>query len=657
MTSLRLVLAFCLAVLPVSELAAEGGVFSPRIAYSDKSMKFLSVFAEKYTQNEGLRGLFIDKRGDAKTPFFISKNLIIKHTVTYAGSKDIFLVPYHYCKTGCVLEGQIVYSDGSILDTPVQIAINTYGFGKVVAAADDAASRFLVVWLDYRSRSNPQIFGRYINYDGTVTEPEVVLMKTATTLSDFGLVRDSANNRFLFVYSSSDVNGFGVFAQIINDNLTPDRTVKAAVSNDYSCNVSPAYSAKDRLLFVAYSDYLAGVSAYNIKAFTLDENLKVFYTVDITSDSLHNRYPDTAYNPFMNSFVVTYMTKPPQGTISNVALSSVNVADGKIVDKYLMDKTGKLTIMNPSVAVNTLCPNGVVLCENYDALTLENSLGKYFFGDLCRFALSVTKKGDGSGKVLSEPAGIDCGSVCSAEYTDGDSIKLTAIPDESSLFASFSGTQCIDEPVCSVVVDSEKKVEAEFILKTFMIKTTAGPGGKVLPENPFVKYGAGQKVDIIPDNGYVIEDVLVDNISAGAVSSYSFTNVTSDHTLSATFRQEKIFYKISASASEGGSISPSGDIQVGAGESITFQITPSNGYYLSYAEVDGENIGKVNTYTFTNIDRDHTIYARFEPHLDEWDIDGGTKDVTDDSTGPDSGSLVTEVKNGKDSGCGCSLLE
>jgi hypothetical protein len=50
-----------------------------------------------------------------------------------------------------------------------------------------------------------------------------------------------------------------------------------------------------------------------------------------------------------------------------------------------------------------------------------------------------------------------------------------------------------------------------------------------------VAQGANQVFTITPGSGYTIADVLIDGSSAGAVSSYTFTNVSSSHTISASF--------------------------------------------------------------------------------------------------------------------------
>lgn len=70
-------------------------------------------------------------------------------------------------------------------------------------------------------------------------------------------------------------------------------------------------------------------------------------------------------------------------------------------------------------------------------------------------------------------------------------------------------------------------------------------------------------------------------------------------------------YTISASAGTGGSISPSGSVSVVAGGNQTFTITASSGYQVSSVTVDGANVGAVSTYTFSNVQTNHTISAVF----------------------------------------------
>ena len=72
-----------------------------------------------------------------------------------------------------------------------------------------------------------------------------------------------------------------------------------------------------------------------------------------------------------------------------------------------------------------------------------------------------------------------------------------------------------------------------------------------------------------------------------------------------------VTYYISASAGNGGSISPSGRVPVAAGERQTFTISASEGYEIVNVLVDGESVGQVSSYTFTNVRSNHTISVIF----------------------------------------------
>jgi len=70
-------------------------------------------------------------------------------------------------------------------------------------------------------------------------------------------------------------------------------------------------------------------------------------------------------------------------------------------------------------------------------------------------------------------------------------------------------------------------------------------------------------------------------------------------------------YNLTATAGAGGSISPSGALMVSEGSNQTFIITPDEGYEIADVLVDGVSEGPVATYTFPNVQQDHTILASF----------------------------------------------
>jgi ABC-type transport system substrate-binding protein len=150
----------------------------------------------------------------------------------------------------------------------------------------------------------------------------------------------------------------------------------------------------------------------------------------------------------------------------------------------------------------------------------------------------------------------------------------------------------------------------------FNITASASQGGAISPSGSVsVIPGNPQTFTITPNTGYKIKDIKVDRVSVGAVSTYTFTNIASDHAIEATF--EPLTFSITSSAASGGTIFPSGTITLNYGESKTFTITTNPGYKISNVKVDGVSKGSISLYTFTNVTSDHTISVTFEEEKKE----------------------------------------
>ncbi len=84
---------------------------------------------------------------------------------------------------------------------------------------------------------------------------------------------------------------------------------------------------------------------------------------------------------------------------------------------------------------------------------------------------------------------------------------------------------------------SGSNITADLSITAYTITASAGSGGSISPSGSVtVVYGADQTFTITPDSGYEVDDVVVDGNSQGKITSYTFTNVTSDHTISASFK-------------------------------------------------------------------------------------------------------------------------
>ncbi|MEO0024096.1 MAG: hypothetical protein RL196_537 [Actinomycetota bacterium] len=144
----------------------------------------------------------------------------------------------------------------------------------------------------------------------------------------------------------------------------------------------------------------------------------------------------------------------------------------------------------------------------------------------------------------------------------------------------------------------------------YSIVASVTAGGSMSPTGTAtVASGASQTYTITPNSGFQISSVQVDNASVGTVASYTFSNVTANHTILASFTA--IGYSIVASAGSHGSISPGGSTTVYSGTSQSYTITPVTGYHVADVLVDSNSVGAVTTYTFNNVTASHTISVSF----------------------------------------------
>lgn len=193
---------------------------------------------------------------------------------------------------------------------------------------------------------------------------------------------------------------------------------------------------------------------------------------------------------------------------------------------------------------------------------------------------------------------------------ENEKLKILSVTLDGQPYTGFnSNTRHVNLPSG---VGGKLKVTFGFTpAVTYSVIATAGNGGTISPSGTVtVNEGAPITFTVAPQNGYRIVDVTVDGISAGAVSTYTLPSVTADHAISATFEPVPV-YTITASSAAGGTISPSGSVSVVEGTSATFTIAPSAGYEVSDVVVDGQTVGVVSTYTFSNVTGNHSISAEY----------------------------------------------
>ena len=154
---------------------------------------------------------------------------------------------------------------------------------------------------------------------------------------------------------------------------------------------------------------------------------------------------------------------------------------------------------------------------------------------------TVTIADDGNGIATATPAAAE----------EGMEVTLSAEPKTGYHFKEWqvvSGSVTIVNNKF-IMPSGEVKIRAIFeedaastpggsYYSYYTIRATAGLNGSITPSGwSSVREGMDQTFTITPDKGYVVAKVLVDGRNVGAVKSYTFKNVTKEHTIEVTFRK------------------------------------------------------------------------------------------------------------------------
>lgn len=120
-----------------------------------------------------------------------------------------------------------------------------------------------------------------------------------------------------------------------------------------------------------------------------------------------------------------------------------------------------LTAGSPAINAGTTigAPSYDIVGARRDA---QPDMGAFEFGATPLPLLTVTSEQlGGSGMVTSNPAGVNCGTECSARFDPGTTVTLTAKPDRGSKFLGWS-RPCSRKTRCTVSLTSAQSVTARF---------------------------------------------------------------------------------------------------------------------------------------------------------------------------------------------------
>lgn len=199
-------------------------------------------------------------------------------------------------------------------------------------------------------------------------------------------------------------------------------------------------------------------------------------------------------------------------------------------------------------------------------------------------------------------------SPSSLKLKKGDKAEFIIYPDSGYEVDKITGCGGkISEHVYRI--DSAREdctIKISFAQKAYSVTGESGEGGKIAPSILNVKKGDTATFKILPDAGYIIDNVTGCNGNLSE-NTYSTGPITENCKVTAIFR--RISYIVNTAPGEGGRISPS-SMRVNHGESTSFKILPDLGYGIDSVTGCGGNLYG-DTYTSGPITGPCTIKANF----------------------------------------------
>ncbi|MCR5659694.1 MAG: C10 family peptidase [Bacteroidales bacterium] len=253
--------------------------------------------------------------------------------------------------------------------------------------------------------------------------------------------------------------------------------------------------------------------------------------------------------------------------------------------------------------------NGAQVSTNADytfSITGSRSLVAHFQQNQQQYSIEVSADPSNGGSVTG-----------GGSYNQGTSCTVHATANSGFTFVSWTenGTQVSINADYTFSVTGNRSLVAHFQQQQqeYSISVTASPsdGGSVRGGGTYSQ-GASCTVRATANNGFSFTNWTERGMQVSTNANYTFT-VTNNRNLVANFAQNT--HTIQASAGAKGIITPSGSITVAHGASQSFSMIPNSGYEVQELYIDGNPVGAMTSYTFTNVTTDHNIHVTFT-HVD-----------------------------------------
>ncbi len=332
------------------------------------------------------------------------------------------------------------------------------------------------------------LYMRYLLYIGLIS---IISLTIASCGSGSGQGSGVTNNTAVVInLGQRDISGAEVSAQAISysyivirisapDMDTIEETVNVAGMNSVEVNIEVPNGSNRHFEVFAYNEFNTllcyGDTYVDLDGTPVIVSIIMICGVDETPPIFGGLISATAISTTeieLNWVLATDDVTPISAIMYLIYISTTPGGQNFAAPSYATAPwvtTYTITGLNPAT---TYC--SVVRAKDEAGNTDNNTEERcaITFPSTLQYTLTVTRAGTGSGRVASNPSGINCGGDCREVYDEGTVVTLTPRPDAGSYFAGWSGSADCTDGVVAMNIDKTCTATFEQQLATGSISGT-----------------------------------------------------------------------------------------------------------------------------------------------------------------------------------------
>ena len=510
--------------------------------------------------------------------------------------------------------------------------VNVYGDDSSTSEKDGAAANDELIFKIWDKSSNIEyiIESSNMEYQSEPTLSQADIPPKYVQSNTFGFINFEAKN---VLYVSFEKSTYSVFenAGMIAISVVASVYNDSDISVPYTVTGSSSGNGVDHNLdngnINIESGQLSGTKSFQIFDDEIHESIE---TIIITLEKPINANLGTSYTQTIS---IIDNDIPVVDEYYTITINTVGNGNGSISQQTQ-------TVLSGSSLTVVATPDD---CSTFDGWSGDFSgTGNAVLTDIQSnktitasfssktFTVTINKTGTGSGSLSKETQIVNC----------GDSLIISAAPDDCSIFDGWSGDFSGTGNATLTDIQANKTITALFSSKTFTVtinKTGTG-SGSISQETQIVNCGDSLTISATPDGCSTFYGWSGDFAGTG---NAVLTDIQANKTITASFSTKTFTVTINKSGTGSGSLSKETQI-VNCGDSLNIAATPDE--FSIFDGWSGDASGTANA-ILTNIQSDKTITASFSTSTKLFT-------VTINKTGTGSGLLSKETQTVN---CGDSL--